>query len=106
MEIERPDNQTAVVHLQERLEADDSHLLSELFLSLYEEGVQVIFVDFSLTDYIHKNCLVPLILCQGWQRDGGAELKIVNVKGRYVRRLFDMLDLRRVINVEEWGENA
>lgn len=101
MELERVNANTVVIHLAEAVEDDDAPALKQLLQSLYDEGVQFIQVDLSKTVLFRKTCLVLLIVFQGRLKERGGELSIINVTNEYVRHLFDMLDLHKLISIEE-----
>ncbi len=104
METKRIDNQTVIVHLNKTVDEEDAPQLKKLLLGFYDEGVQHIFVDFSVTELIHKTCLMPIIICHRQLMERGGELKIIHVKGKYVKHLFEMLELHRVVPIENSGK--
>ena len=101
MEIDRINPQTVVIHLAKMVTADDSSALLQLLQALYNDGVLFIRVDFALTEHIHKTCLGPLVMVQMKLKDRGGEVSFVNVTGSHVKHLFEMLDLRRIISINE-----
>ncbi len=106
MKMEKIDAQTAVIHMPVTVQTEDSPLLKKLLMTLYDEGVKVIHVDFSVTDLMRKHCLGLLVLYQKKLTDRGGEVKFVNVTGARVKHLFKMLDLYRVINIEEDSQGS
>lgn len=103
MEVEKVNARTAILHLAETVEDDDAPALKQLLQSLYDEGVQFIHVDLSKTVLFRKTCLVLLIMYQGRLKERDGELTIVNVSNDYVRHLFNILDLRKLIRIEEFA---
>lgn len=101
MEIDRINSQTAVIHLAKTVTADDSSALLQSLQTLYNDGVQFIQVDFAQTEHIHKTCLGPLVMVQMKLKDRSGEVSFINVAGSHVKHLFEMLDLRRVISINE-----
>ena len=104
MKTKRIDEQTAVIHLNKTVDDEDAPQLKKLLLGFYNEGVQIILVDFSVTELIHKTCLMPIIICHRQLKERGGELKIINVTGKYVKHLFDMLELHRVVTIVDAGK--
>ncbi len=101
MKVDRVDPQTAVIHMPVTVNDEDSPALKKILHSLYDEGVQLIYVDFSNTELMRKLCLGLLVLYQKKLTDRGGELKFVNLTDKHVKHLFEMLDIRRVICIEE-----
>ncbi len=71
VEVEILNDQTAVIHLPEAVELEDTLALNELMRSLYDEGVQLVKVDFSVTEILYKSCLGVLMLYQKKLTDRG-----------------------------------
>ncbi len=101
MNVEKIENQTAVIHLPVTVDSDDAPRLKQLLQTLYEEGVQFINMDFSVTELMRNPCHGLLVLYQKKLKEQGGELKLVNVKDNHVKHVFDLMDLRRVITIEE-----
>lgn len=100
MEVKQIDDQTAVVFLGERVNIMNSPELKQKLQALYDEGVQLITVDFSGTKMIDSSCLGKLLMFQKRLKDRGGELKINNVTSDYIRKMFDIIQLYKVINIE------
>ncbi|HHU75349.1 MAG TPA: STAS domain-containing protein [Firmicutes bacterium] len=100
MEVKKKDAQTAVLHLSGTIDAEDYSALTQVLKTLYEEGFLVVFLDFSLTKYIHKRCLGPLVFYQKKLEERCGKLQLINVRNENVRRLFDMLEFNKVISIE------
>jgi len=99
--MEKIESQTAVLHLPETVDSDDAPRLKQLLQTLYEEGVQFINMDFSVTELIRNPCHGLLVMYQKKLKERGGELKLVNVKDNHVKHVFDVINLRRVITIEE-----
>jgi anti-sigma B factor antagonist len=100
MEVQKINAQTAIVHLVNAVDIEDSQVLAKILQLLYDEGVLVIHLDFAMTRFMRKSCLGQLIFFQKKLKDRGGELKIVNVRGNNVRHLFDMLEISKIISIE------
>ncbi len=100
MQAEKINAQTVMLHLPKNVDADHAESLKHLLQSYVEEGVQYIHIDLSLTELIHKTCLMPMIICHQKLIKSGGEVRLINVKGDYVKHLFEMLTLHKVINIE------
>ncbi len=100
MEIKKGNEASALVKLEGEIDLTNSHLLKEKLQSLYEEGFKVITLDFSLVTNIGSTGLGKLLLIQKKLKEQGGELKIINVTNEYIRKMFKMIQLSRVINIE------
>ena len=101
MHVEKIDNQTAVLHLPPTVEDEDAPKMKQLLQTLYEEGLQFLQVDFTVTELLRSPCLGVLVLYHKRLLERGGELTFVNVKRSRLKHAFDMIDLRRVMTIEE-----
>ncbi len=101
MKVERIDSQSVVIHLPEAVELEDTPAFKKLMLSLYDEGVQLVKVDFSVTKTLYKGCLGVLMFYQKKLTDRDGELKFINLKNERLKHKYRMLGLHRFINIEE-----
>ncbi len=101
MDVEKIDSQTAVIHLPVTVDSEDAPRLKQLLQTLYGEGVKFINMDFSVTELMRSPCHGLLVMYQKKLKERGGELKLVNVKNNHVKHVFDLMDLRRVISIEE-----
>jgi len=99
--VEKIDNQTAVLHLPVTVEDEDAPKMKQLLQTLYEEGLQFLQVDFTVTEILRSPCLGVLVLYHKKLIERGGELTFINVKSSRLKHVFDMIDLRRVMNIEE-----
>ena len=67
---------------------------------LHEEDYNTINVDCSYLEMIDSAGLGSLVFFQKKLRDRGGELKLVNVTNDYIKHLFEVIDLARVISIE------
>ncbi|MEW5921602.1 MAG: STAS domain-containing protein [Bacillota bacterium] len=69
--------------------------------SLYDQGCGVIMLDCSHLQMIDNAGLGSLVLFQKKLKERGGELRLVKVTHPYIKHLFQMIDLARVIHIEE-----
>lgn len=100
MEVKKQDDQNAVVFLGERVNIMNSPELKQKLQALYDEGVQKITVDFTGTKMIDSSCLGKLLMFQKRLKDRGGELRISNVTSDYISKMFDIIQLYKVIDIE------
>ena len=75
--------------------------MKQLLQTLYEEGLQFLQVDFTVTELLRSPCLGVLVLYHKRLIERGGKLTFVNVKSSHLKHVFDMIDLRKYINIEE-----
>lgn len=90
----------AVVSLDEKIDIINSPELKENLQALYDEGIYFISIDFSITRMIDSSCLGKLLMSQKKLKEQNGELNIINVTSDYIKKMFDMIHLERVINIE------
>ncbi len=101
MDVEKIDSQTTVIHFPVTVEDEDTPKLKQILQTLYEQGVQFIHVDFTVTEKLRNTCLGVLLLYHKRLTERGGELTFVNVKNSRLKHAFDMIDLRKVMTIEE-----
>ena len=101
MNVEKIDSQAAVLHLPATVEDEDAPKLRQILQTLYEEGFQFLQVDFTVTEKLREHCLGILLLYHKRLTERGGELTFVNVKSSRLKHVFGMIDLRRVMTIEE-----
>ncbi len=69
--------------------------------TLYEQGYKNINVDCGFLEMIDSSGLGSLVLYQKKLKERDGELKLVNVINNYIKHLFNMIDLGRVIRIEQ-----
>ncbi len=68
--------------------------------SLYDQEYNTIKVDCGQLEMIDSAGIGSLALYQKRLKERGGELKLVNVTNNYIKHLFEMIDLARVISIE------
>lgn len=100
MKVDRKDN-NAVVTPGERIDITNSDDFKENLLSLYDEGYKDITIDFKEVIGIDSSGLGKLLLFQKKLKERNGKLKIVNVNNDYVKKMFKMIHLNKVIEIED-----
>ncbi len=75
--------------------------LKETLFSLYQQGFSTMVLDFTYLTIIDASGLSVLLVFQSRLKAVGGELKIVNITSHYLRDLFQMINLHRVISIED-----
>lgn len=100
MKIERFEDH-GVITLPQEVNLINISEFKQAVQALSEQDCKQIYLDCSQLKMIDSAGLGSFVLCQKQLKKHGGELKIANVHHEYVKHLFDMIDLKRVINIEE-----
>ncbi len=99
MRVKRNGNQ-AVVIPDGRIDITNSQDLKKKLLDIFDEGFDEIVIDFSNISSIDSSGLGKLLLFHKKLKERGGELRIINVGSDYVKKMFSMIHLNKVINIE------
>ena len=99
MEVEKKNNQEAIIHLGERVNIVNSPELKQQLQVLYDEGYRTIIVDLNKTKMIDSSCLGKLLMFQKKLKERQGELRIINVSSEYISKMFNLIQLYKVINI-------
>ncbi len=86
--------------LPEVVDLTNAPAFKQALKSLYEQGYNTINVDCSQLEMIDSAGLGSLVLFQKRLKDRDGELRLIKVTNDYIKHLFEMIDLRRVIRIE------
>ena len=100
MKIERREEGVTMIP-DRRIDISNSSDLKEQFVMLMEEGYTDVTVDFTHVDGIDSSGLGKLLLFQKRLREKEGTLRITNITSDYIRRMFVMIQLHRVIDIED-----
>lgn len=100
MQIDRKGDNSAVVRPGERIDITNSDDFKENLLSLFDEGYNDITIDFRDVTGIDSSGLGKLLLFQKKLKERDGKLSIVNVNNDYVKKMFKMIHLSKVIDIE------
>ncbi len=100
MQVERHDDY-ATVTLPERVNLNNAETLMQTLLNLDEQGFNPIVLDFTDLIMIDSAGLGRLLRFQQNIKEHGGELKIINITSDYIQKMFKVIKLNKVINIEE-----
>ncbi len=100
MKMERIDDTHVCICPQERIDITNSNALKEEFIRLYDEGLTHLTVDFTHIDGIDSSGLGKLLLFQKRLKERNGSLRITNITSDYVKKMFTMIHLNRVIDID------
>ncbi len=101
MRVEKKSDNLAVIIPNGRIDITNSNELKQKLLDLFDEGCNYITIDFTNVTGIDSSGLGKLLLFQKKLKERDGELKIVNISSDYVKKMFNMIHLYKVINIEE-----
>ncbi len=91
--------QEVVIQLDKRLNVNNSQELKEMVLRLFGQGYRRITLDFSRASMIDASGLGKIIALQKKLNEQQGELRLINVINKYVQRVFDLVQLEKVVNI-------
>ena len=98
MQVENYEGYASII-LPEVIDLINAPEFKKVLKSLYEQNYNMINVDCSQLEMIDSAGLGSLVLFQKRLKDRGGELKLINVTNDYIKHLFEMIDLARVISI-------
>lgn len=99
MQIERKE-ESAYLILEGKIDITNSSELKENLLQIYNEGFDSIIIDFANVYGIDSSGLGKLLLIQKKLSERDGKLKIININSDYVRKMFSMIHLNKVIDID------
>ena len=100
MKVEKKNENEACLTPGGRIDISNSQELKQQLLRLYDEGFNYLKIDFSSVTSIDSSGLGKLLLLQKKLEERGGGLSIVNINNDYVKRMFSMIHLYKVIKIE------
>ncbi len=100
MSVEARVAENAVISPEGCIDITNSHELWEKLTFLCETGCKDITIDFAHVARIDCSGLGKLLLAQKRLKESRGGLKLINVTNPYVRKLFTLVQLEKVITVE------
>ncbi len=100
MKVEKKNENEACLVPSGRIDISNSQELKQQLLSLYDEGINYIEMDFSNVTGIDSSGLGKLLLFQKKLKERGGELSITSINNDYVKKMFSMIHLYKVIKIE------
>ncbi|MCK8824820.1 STAS domain-containing protein [Fuchsiella alkaliacetigena] len=100
MQIKKEEGYKATITPESRIDITNSQDLKEDLLAIYEEGYEEIIIDFTNVDSIDSSGLGKLLLFHKKLKERDGKLRIINVSSDYVKKMFKMIHLNKVIDIE------
>jgi len=90
----------AVITLPEVIDLINAPDFKNVLRTLYDQNCNNIKINCSQLEMIDSAGIGSLVFFQKKLKDRGGGLRLVNVTNDYIKHLFNMIDLARVINIE------
>lgn len=95
------DDNKVIVSPQENIDFANSNELKEKLISIKEDGYNQIEIDFGEVNSIDSSGLGKLLLFHKKLKEKNGELSIKNIQSDYIKNMFDMIKLNKVIKIDE-----
>ncbi len=99
MQVEKHEGYARII-LPEVIDLINAPEFKKALKSLNEQDYKMINVDCGKLEMIDSAGIGSLVFFQKKLKDRGGELKLINVTNDYIKHLFEMIDLARVISIE------
>ncbi len=90
----------ATVYLTGTLDISTSKEFKESMLKLIDEGVREIYLDVSELNSLDSSGIGKLLLVYSRLREHGGTMEIINLKEGYVKKLFDLIKINKIIPIK------
>lgn len=100
MKIEKQGDKKVVVTPEGEIDFTNSEKFKEEVLDLIKEGFEELVINFGKVDSIDSSGLGKLLLFHKELKDKGGKFKIVKVENEYIKKMFDMINLDQIIDIE------
>lgn len=95
------DSKKAVISPVGNIDFSNSQELKESLLDLFDQGYKKIIMDFKKVESIDSSGLGKLLLFHKKLKEKNGELIIRSVESEYIKNMFEMIHLGKVIEIED-----
>ncbi len=100
MKIDRITDNKAVITPENKIDISNCHELKDILLALYNDGVNIVTIDFLKVRSIDSSGMGKILLFQKKLKERQGELKIINITSEHIRKMFALIHLDKVITIE------
>lgn len=90
----------AIVVPKEKLDISNSEDFKAKLIDVYEQGYDKIIIDLSEVEMIQSSGVGALLSFNDNLIKDGGELRVINVNSDYLKKVFEMTKLNKIIDVE------
>lgn len=101
IKINFKDKEKALITLSGEIDFSNSHILKDRMLNLLGDGYKKIELDFAGVKNIDSSGLGKLFLFNKRLKEVEGKMMIKNVKSDYVKKMFDLMHLHKIIEIKE-----
>lgn len=94
-------DEKAIIYLEGEIDFTNSQEFKKELLELYNQNITEVEIDFGKLESIDSSGLGKLLLFNKKLEEINGELTIKNVKSDYIREMFEMIQLEKVIKIED-----
>lgn len=94
-------NSQVVISPAGNIDFSNSQELKDELLELFEQDYKKVILDFSEVESIDSSGLGKLLLFHKKLKEKNGTLVIRNVESDYIKNMFEMIHLKKVIEIEE-----
>jgi anti-anti-sigma factor len=100
MEVKKENQTQAKLVADKKIDITNSQSLKEELLELIEEGYTELIIDLNQVQSVDSSGLGKLLLIHKRLKERNGKLKIINVNSEYVQKMFSMIHLDKVLDIE------
>ena len=84
-----------------RIDFTNSQDFKKDLMNLLYDGFVEVIIDFEKVESIDSSALGKILLFQKRLKERKGKLKIINIASDYIKNMFDMIHLNKVIDIED-----
>jgi len=100
MQVNKLANNEAEVKLEVKLDLSNSNEVKKALLGLIDQGINKVILNFEDTEEIDSSGLGKILFFAETLRESGGGLKVVKVQSPELRKLFEMIQLDKIIEIK------
>lgn len=100
MNVDKKSGDKALIIPEGKIDITNSQEIKKKLLDLIESGYIKLTIDFTNVDNVDSSGLGKLLLIHKRLKEKGGQLKVINVTSDYVKKMFSMIHLDKVLEIE------
>ena len=100
MEIKNKGENNVTVVADKKIDITNSQDLKKKLLNLIQQGYTELTIDFKQVESVDSSGLGKLLLIHKRLKERNGALKIINLNNEYVKKMFSMIHLNKVLDIE------
>lgn len=95
------DDSKVVISPLENIDFSNAHKFKEKLLEVFNDDYKMVIIDFAKVESIDSSGLGKLLLFHKKLKENDKTLIIRNIESDYLKKMFDMIHLNKVIKIED-----